>query len=150
MPSIRDDNTVKAIAREYIANGRNKTQALLKVGYKAKYAETTGIGVVYRNARVIAEIGKLEAKLAKDNLYTVKHAQDEYEEARELAKTIKAPASMVSATGGKARLYGLDRQVIDDSRTKEPTLTREQEIEQLELRLATLKRATGVALALAE
>ena len=64
MPSIKDINTVKAIAREYCSNGRNKGDALRVIGYKESYCTTRGIGVVYSNERVQAEIEQIEAEKA--------------------------------------------------------------------------------------
>ncbi|KKK81939.1 hypothetical protein LCGC14_2808380 [marine sediment metagenome] len=62
MPSIKDESTVKAIAREFVSNGRNKTEALRTIGYKDSYCDTNGIGVVYSNIRVIEAIAVLDVE----------------------------------------------------------------------------------------
>ena len=63
----------------------------------------------YDNALVRKAIAGLEAKTAEKAGFTIERAQREYEEARTLAKTTNQPAAMVSATTGKARLYGMDK-----------------------------------------
>ena len=42
MPSIKDQSTVRALAREFCSNGRNATQALVTIGYSYKYADRQG------------------------------------------------------------------------------------------------------------
>lgn len=66
MPNIKDQSTVDAIAREYCSNGRNKTEALRTVGYKDSYCDTRGIGVVYRNVRVIEAIRAIDDKIGAE------------------------------------------------------------------------------------
>ena len=41
--------------------------------------------------------------------YTVQQAQDEYEQARQLAMKIDQPAAASTAVTGKARLFGFDK-----------------------------------------
>lgn len=50
-----------------------------------------------------------QAVLAEKTGFTIEQAQTEYEEARTLGKACNQPAAMVSATTGKARLYGMDK-----------------------------------------
>ncbi len=65
MPSIKDHTTVQAIAREYCSNGRNKTAAMVTVGYKQWYADGgRGQGIVYGNERVINAIEAIDSKRA--------------------------------------------------------------------------------------
>ena len=65
MPSIRDQSTVDAIAREFCSNGRKKTEAMRTVGYKDGYCDNRGTGIVYTNNRVIAVIKAIDDKTAK-------------------------------------------------------------------------------------
>lgn len=111
MPNIKDESTVKAIAREFVANGRNKGEALQAVGYSNAYAVDGGRGcaVVFSNVRVIEAIAELDAELSAKTAYTVAQCQREYEEARTLAMDIKQPAAAATAITGKARLYGFDK-----------------------------------------
>ena len=54
-------------------------------------------------------ITKKRAEIAKQTGFSIIQAQQEYEEARTLASKTNQPAAMVSATTGKARLYGMDK-----------------------------------------
>ena len=62
MPSIKDDSTVEAIAREFTSTGRNKTETLKTIGYTEKYADSRGLKVVFGNVRVKEAIARLDAK----------------------------------------------------------------------------------------
>lgn len=46
-------------------------------------------------------------------MVTVESLTEELEEARVIAREDRVPTAMVSATMGKAKLYGLDKQVIE-------------------------------------
>lgn len=61
------------------------------------------------NVVIKKAIAKKRAEIAKQTGFSIAQAQIEYEEARTLAKKTNQPAAMVSATTGKARLYGMDK-----------------------------------------
>ena len=66
MADIRDKSTVDAVAREFVANGRNKTQAMIAVGYDPAYSDSgKGHKLIYGNKRVIDAIAKIDAKHEK-------------------------------------------------------------------------------------
>jgi predicted ATP-grasp superfamily ATP-dependent carboligase len=109
MPTISDPNVVRAIAREYIANGRNKVQALIEAGYKPSYARTVKGMSLYEKEAVKAAIAGYEADKRVDATMTVERVQGMYEEARQLAITNNQPSAAVSAVTGIARLYGMDK-----------------------------------------
>ena len=64
MPSIKDQSTVDAIAREFTSNGRRKGEALKEIGYSDAYSVDGGRGcdVVFSNVRVIAAIKAIDDK----------------------------------------------------------------------------------------
>ncbi len=64
MPSIKDQSTVKEIAREFISNGRNKTEALKSVGYSHKYIDNFA-GKIWGNIGLTTAIAEIDAKTAK-------------------------------------------------------------------------------------
>ena len=65
MPSIKDQSTVEAIAREYTSNGRNKTETLKAIGYSESYYNGgRSAEVVWGNERVIAAIARIDEKTA--------------------------------------------------------------------------------------
>ena len=66
MPSIKDNSTVQAIAREYCSNGRNIEKALLAVGYAPSYARNGAGHKLSANVRV------KEAIFAIDNARAAK------------------------------------------------------------------------------
>lgn len=117
MPSIKDQPTIIALAKEYCSNGRNKTEAMVTIGYSRHYADGgRGQGMVYGNDRVKAAIAEVDAGNAAEAGYTVEQCQKEYEQARQLGISLNQPSAVVSAVTGKARLYGFDKdnQVNDD------------------------------------
>ena len=98
----------QAIAVEYHANGFQKVMALLSVGYSKSYANKVGLKL-YDNDLVKRAIAKIQAGLAVKTGYTVADALQEYEDARILAMRINQPAAASTATTGKARLFGFDK-----------------------------------------
>lgn len=58
-------------------------------------------------------VDKLKQELRERNRATLDDLLEELEEARELALNLGQPAAMVSATSSKAKMLGLDKQVIE-------------------------------------
>ena len=56
---------------------------------------------------------EVRAEMREKFMVTVESLTAELEEARTIAKEDRVPSAMVSATLGKAKLYGLDKQVIE-------------------------------------
>jgi len=67
--------------------------------------------------KITARIDELRSDLAKRHDITKDTLITELEEARQIAKDTAKAASMVSATMGKARILGLDKQVIEHTGT---------------------------------
>lgn len=110
MPNIKDESTVKAIAREFVANGRNKGEALQAVGYSNAYAVDGGRGcaVVFSNVRVIEAIAELDAELSAKTEWDVAESERKLQEAYDTAKTCKQAPAMVSAVTAYNKMKGLD------------------------------------------
>ena len=119
MPSIKDNNVIRAIAREYISNGLNKEEAMVKAGYSPSYARSGHCARIYENKAVIEAIEAYEADLRVDASMTVGKVQDMYKEAYDMAVTTKQASSMVSAVTGIARLYGMDKDASLDKQEAE-------------------------------
>lgn len=68
---------------------------------------------VLDNVKITARLSELRAPAIAKAQLTVEDLLRELEEARRLALDTEAPAPAVSATMGKAKLLGLDKQVID-------------------------------------
>lgn len=56
---------------------------------------------------------EVRAEMREKFMVTVESLTEELEEARVIAREDRVPTAMVSATMGKAKLYGLDKQVIE-------------------------------------
>lgn len=56
---------------------------------------------------------EVRAEMREKFMVTVESLTEELEQARTIAMEDRAPSAMVSATMGKAKLYGLDRQIIE-------------------------------------
>ena len=69
------------------------------------------------NPKVTQRVDELRSELAKRHDITKDKLIEELEEARQIAKETAKAASMVSATMGKARILGLDKQVIEHTGT---------------------------------
>lgn len=65
------------------------------------------------NPKVAVRLTELREPIMQRHAITVDDLLAELEEARQLAISTEAPAPAVSATMGKAKLLGLDKQVVD-------------------------------------
>jgi len=127
MPDIRHPETVKAIARELIANGHNQEQALLTVGY-GKCTARNGKGAqICADKRVKDALREEEARLVKRSDYTIDNCDADYERVLDLSIELKQPSAAVSAITGRARLRGWDK---DHQVTEQPaTVLTPEELE---------------------
>lgn len=66
-----------------------------------------------QNGKIAERLEELRAPVIAKAQLTVEDLLRELEEARRLAIDTEAPAPAVSATMGKAKLLGLDKQVVD-------------------------------------
>jgi len=66
-----------------------------------------------QNGKIAERLEQLRAPVIARAQLTVEDLLRELEEARKLAIDTEAPAPAVSATMGKAKLLGLDKQIID-------------------------------------
>ena len=69
MPSVKDQSTVEAIAREFCSNGRSKEKAMKTVGYSDNYAE-------HRADKVLSNVGVKAAIAVIDGKAAEKHVAD--------------------------------------------------------------------------
>lgn len=67
------------------------------------------------NGKIAVRVAELREAASMRNEITVDTLLDELEEARQLALDTESPAPAVSATMGKAKLLGLDKQIIEHS-----------------------------------
>jgi len=97
----------------YCANGFNATQAAIEA-YSPDSAREIGSENLTKPA-VIDEIDRYKLSIARRHGITVSGLLKELEEARTIALTCETPqtSAAVSATMSKAKLAGLDKQVIE-------------------------------------
>ncbi len=77
MPNIKDQSTVEAIAREFTSNGRNKTRAMIAIGYDEAYSDSgKGHKSVYGNLRVIEAIKAIDDKTRAESVASRKQRQE--------------------------------------------------------------------------
>ena len=101
--------------------------------YRQAYESKAKPGSVHVSAcrlldepNVSLRVQELKGEVIQRHRVTVDSLMEELEEARQLALATDAPAPAVSATMGKAKLAGLDKQIIDHtssdgSMTPQPT-----------------------------
>ena len=105
-------------AQAFIECGENATEAYRQsYGVKTMKPETVSRKAhdVAHNGKVLARINELRAELAKRHHVTVDSLVRELEDARQRALGAETPqtSAAVAATMGKAKLMGLDKQVLE-------------------------------------
>lgn len=75
------------------------------------------------NPKISARVAVLRERLIKKHNVTVDSLIEELEQARKLAFESGQPSAAVSATMGKAKLCGLDKQVIEQTTTHKMDLS---------------------------
>lgn len=107
----------EGFAQDYVATG-NASEAYRR-NYSASAMKPTTVAVeackLLDTPNVSQRVSILRQDLAKRNAITVDDLIKELEEARIAALTAESPqsAAAVGATMGKAKLLGMDKQVID-------------------------------------
>ena len=101
----------QAFVYHYCSNGFNGTQAAISAGYSENCAQQIATENLLKPV-IKEEIHKFKANIAETAELTALDLIKELEEARELAKKQGQGSVLVSATMGKAKLMGLDQQVL--------------------------------------
>lgn len=116
-----NDDRARLLAQRYLENGCNKTEAWLHVT-GSKYDKPSTANVVAHNAFERESVKKYLEKYRRfanmRHEITIDKLLAELEEARQLAingsdNSRPVASAAVNATMGKAKLLGLDKQVID-------------------------------------
>ena len=81
-------------------------------GYTGKYASSLARGILQR-PDVALKISAIRAWHREEHDITVGGLLEELEEARALAMLTEQPGSAISATMGKAKMVGLDKQIVE-------------------------------------
>jgi hypothetical protein len=113
MPSIKDHTTVKAIAREYCSNGRDKAQAMRTIGYAESSCKSgKAVGDVYGNLRIKEAIRAIDAKTTAKLDHTRQIAIDLLNEALGMARKQGNTTAIIAATRELNAISNLHNQTI--------------------------------------
>jgi phage terminase small subunit len=66
------------------------------------------------NTKIATRVGELQLKLQKKFEVTVESLSKELDEDRQLARSLGQPGAAISALNVKARIHGLDKQVVSN------------------------------------
>ncbi len=142
MPSIKDLSTIKAIAREYCGNGRDKAKAMRTIGYAESSCKSgKAVGDVYGNLRVIAEIKAIDDETAEKLGITRAGQHLKLQEAYKIAKAAKNPSAMTGAVREQNEMAGLHRDKAPNA-DKERAIAERMSSEDKELAQALAKIRT--------
>jgi phage terminase small subunit len=116
-----------------LAKGKTADEAYRLAGYSENRGNATRLKA---NESVLKRVAELLGKGAELAAVTVESILDELEGARQLALTLKQPATMVSASFNKAKVAGI---IID----KREDVTPRRSLEQIDARITQLLDAAG-------
>ena len=123
-------NSRRALFAKLLFEGENgniltDVECYKRAGYAWKtYKPNTLAAAVSRtknNPAIKAEIERLQALADEQTIITKESIAEELEEARELARLDTNPSAMVAASMGKAKLFGLDKVVVEVKPSEELT-----------------------------
>lgn len=87
-----------------LAKGRSQEDAYVEAGYRPHRGNASTLRT---NQSILDRVAELQGKAAQKVSITVESLATELEEARQIAITEKQSSAAVSATMGKAKLFGL-------------------------------------------
>ncbi|MDR0805958.1 MAG: terminase small subunit [Enterobacteriaceae bacterium] len=122
----------EAFCQAYIETG-NASEAY-RIAYVADKMKLESIhrkaSALLNHGKITARVNELQSEIKKRHNVTVDSLLSELEEARKAALTAETPQSSaaVAATMGKAKLVGLDKQIIDHQSSDGSMATKPVEI----------------------
>lgn len=102
MPAMK--NARHEAFAQALASGKSQAEAYALAGYRPSEPNASRLT---RNEKVRARVAEIQGKAAQRAVVTVESLAAELEEARALALKSNQSAAAVSATMGKAKLFGL-------------------------------------------
>jgi hypothetical protein len=139
MPSIKDQSTVKAIAREFTSNGRDKAEAMRTVGYALSSCRSgCNVGKIYADTRVIAAIKAIDDKnkakiehtkeTSLSKLQEVVIEMDDILEDKNVSANVKMTAcrTKIAAIAEQNAITGLHKQTIVNETEQQRDLSEAQ------------------------
>ena len=112
------------------ADGKVSTaEAYRRAGYSETDANSASHRL-YTKVHIQARIACIQAERAKEANITRETLADDYNRALRIAEAQDNAAGMCAATTGKARLYGFDRQVVEQTTPEPMTRSEAQEADE--------------------
>ena len=140
MPSIKDESTVEAIAREFTSNGRNKERALKAIGYAESSCKSgKAVKDVFGNLRVKSAIARIDTRNMEEQDVTRETIADMYRNGFNVADKQKNSTGMATNATGLARVYGLLQDNINTT-TDSPVILTAEHAERYSLMAAAANR----------
>ena len=106
----------EGFCQDYITTG-NQTRAY-ELNYNVKNMQKNTIHTKaseeFRKDAITVRINELQERVVKKFEVTVESLTNEYEEDRQLARDLDMPSAAIAATNGKARIHGLDKQIMSN------------------------------------
>ena len=99
-------NSRHELFAQALVEGKTADQAFVDAGYKKNRCNASRLK---SNENIIKRVAELQAHHQRRHDVTVDSLTKEFEDARKLAMDIEQPSAAISATSGKARLYGFDK-----------------------------------------
>ena len=111
MPSVKDQSTAEAIAREYTSNGRDKAQAMRTIGYAESSCKSgKAVGDVYGNLRVKAAIKAIDGKNEEKAGFTRADQRQRLVNSYAMAERQGNPNAMTGAARALNTMLGYDQE----------------------------------------
>jgi len=106
----------EGFCKDYITTGSQTRAYELNYNVKKMQKNTihTKASEEFRKDAITVRINELQERVAKKFEVTVESLTKEFEEDRQLARELDMPAAAIAATNGKARIHGLDKQVLSN------------------------------------
>lgn len=125
MPTITNPGVIPMLIEAYLANGLDKSAAMLKIGYSKLYTQSSNCRLLFERSDVKAELRRQRVELAKNTGYSKEQASADLDEDRQLARDLRQPSAAISAINTKMRLYGMD-QIAGTGIELPPDMTQEE------------------------
>jgi phage terminase small subunit len=106
----------EGFCQDYITTGSQTRAYELNYNVKKMQKPTihTKANVEFSKDAIRVRINELQERVNKKFEVTVESLTKEFEEDRQLARELDMPAAAIAATNGKARIHGLDKQVMSN------------------------------------
>lgn len=132
MPKLKDkrpdeplDGRQETFCQLMLEGKLSASAAYGEAGYEPKDANVNSAKIMAKD-RIKIRIAYLRAERAEKSGVTRELLAQEYRDAYSVAQGQNSATGMVAATSGRARLYGLDKQVVEQQAPEQPLTATER------------------------